>query len=318
MNPKGGSGRTTTAINLASAFARLGRRALLIDLDARSQCAHGLAVPAAQAGRGMDDLLLANPARPYPLDEVLWNVSRLFDFLPAGAALREVLGSDGPLSRTINPRHRLEEQLKSSQLPHEWCFIDLPAEGAMAHQIALQAADEVLVPIETGFMAHNLIGPFIASLCSETSGSSRTIRFLPTMHVPRSPLCADILRSLRSITGVDVCPTPIRFSLKLRECASLGQSIHEFAPASRSSREYLAAAHWLAEAPTCESPRAARRLTTDSYGDGASLPAVGIHQECRCVTHPEVTIVGGRAAEIAMRTRALRRRSDAASACARA
>ena len=187
----------------------------------------------------------------------------------------------------------------------------------MAHQIALQAAEVILVPFETGFLAHNLIGPFFASLCADASSVSRAIRFLPTMHMPRSALCADILRSLTSLKEADVCPTPIRFSLKLRECASLGQSIHEFAPASRSSSEYLAAAQWLTEAPISAAPLPTSGQLTDATGPGATPPAATLHQKCHHLTRPEVTIVGGRAAEIAMRTRTLRKRGDAAPTCAR-
>lgn len=310
LNAKGGCGRTTCAINLAAALSTRKQRALLLDLDPKSHCAEGLAVPADQARRGMDDLLLADPARPYHVDEVQWTVGQNFDLIPAGRDLGNVLSPTGPLSRVASPEMRLNDQLRNAELPYAWCLIDVPSGSRMGWGLALQAADEVLIPVETGYLAWRSIHQTLESLDGILLSERLPVLLLPTMHISRSRLCDDILKAMRHDFGGRVSPTAIHFSVKIRECASLGQSIMEFAPGSRAAAEFGSAADWLIRnAPATVRDRGPRiqRVCLESTtplataASAAYNPASGQGENS-----PSITVLGSRAAEIAMRTRLLR------------
>jgi chromosome partitioning protein len=88
INQKGGCGKTTVSINLASALADEGKKTLLIDMDPQGHCAVGLAVPDEQIEQGIYDVLLSSRrGEPIKLTEVLWEISDNFELAPASIDL---------------------------------------------------------------------------------------------------------------------------------------------------------------------------------------------------------------------------------------
>ena len=88
VNQKGGCGKTTVSINLASALAELGRRVLLVDMDAQSHCAVGLAVPEEQIEQSIYDVLISKSRNePIRLAEILWQISDRLELAPASTDL---------------------------------------------------------------------------------------------------------------------------------------------------------------------------------------------------------------------------------------
>ncbi len=76
INQKGGCGKTTISINLASTLAEAGNKTLLVDMDPQSHCAVGLAVPEEQIEQSIYDILISNGrGEPLRLSEVLWQIS---------------------------------------------------------------------------------------------------------------------------------------------------------------------------------------------------------------------------------------------------
>jgi len=88
VNQKGGVGKTTVSINLASALAEMEQRTLLVDMDSQSHCAVGLAVPEEQIEQSIYDVLVSfSREEPMRLSEILWEVSDKLELAPASIDL---------------------------------------------------------------------------------------------------------------------------------------------------------------------------------------------------------------------------------------
>ncbi|HUT44686.1 MAG TPA: AAA family ATPase, partial [Sedimentisphaerales bacterium] len=88
VNQKGGCGKTTVSINLASALAETGQRVLLVDMDSQSHCAVGLAVPEEQIEQSIYDVLISRSRNePIKLTEILWQISERLELAPASIDL---------------------------------------------------------------------------------------------------------------------------------------------------------------------------------------------------------------------------------------
>src|SRR5512136_840506 len=88
VNQKGGCGKTTVSINLASALAQVGKKVLLVDMDPQSHCAVGLAVPEEQIEQSIYDVLISHSRNdPIRLSEILWQISDRLELAPASIDL---------------------------------------------------------------------------------------------------------------------------------------------------------------------------------------------------------------------------------------
>src|SRR4030043_1155868 len=88
VNQKGGCGKTTVSINLASALAELDKKVLLVDMDPQSHCAVGLAVPEEQIEQSIYDVLISRSRNePMKLTEILWQISDRLELAPASLDL---------------------------------------------------------------------------------------------------------------------------------------------------------------------------------------------------------------------------------------
>ncbi len=242
VNQKGGCGKTTVSINLASALAELDKKVLLVDMDPQSHCAVGLAVPEEQIEQSIYDVLISKSRNePMRLTEILWQIGERLELAPASIDLsafeQQMAG--------IPERERcLQNVLDAVQDDYDFAVIDCPPAVSLLTFNALRAASDVLVPVETGYFAlHGLSKQLetLSILCKRCQ-QEVSVRVLASMYDIRTKMAREILAELRSHFADCMFKTVVNFNTKIKEAASFGQPINEYDPASKGQQDFRALA----------------------------------------------------------------------------
>ena len=248
INQKGGCGKTTVAVNLAAVLAARGCRTVLVDMDPQSHCALGLAVPESQIDRSICDVLRAGLDGSTTFSDIVWQISRNLDLAPSTMALA---GVEAELTSAPDKDRRLLQVLSNIDDDYEFCVIDCPPAIGILTFNALRAAQEVLVPVETGYFSmHGAIKQeaTIQMLARRANHHAR-LSILATMYDVRTKLAREILAELRRGFGDKLLPITVHFNSKLKEAASFGQAITEYDPASRGYQDFDKLVTWLLSNP---------------------------------------------------------------------
>lgn len=247
INQKGGCGKTTTAINLAGIMARKGYRTLLVDMDPQSHCAAGLAIPEQRIDLDIGDAMLAGPDQPIDPKRLLWRASRNLDLAPSRMKLAGLEASRGGLAEKPDKDRRLSSVLSRLSRNYDICFIDCsPSIGLLTFN-ALAAATDVLIPVETSFFSLQGATKQVNTIrtLGKRLGTQAPYWLVATLHDESSVLARDLLDELRRRFGKRVAGEVIRRDVTLKEAASFGQPVVEYAPTSTGAKDYSALAEWL-------------------------------------------------------------------------
>jgi chromosome partitioning protein len=238
VNQKGGCGKTTVSINLASAFAGLGQRVLLVDMDPQSHCAVGLAVPEEQVEQSIYDVLISRSRNePVKLTEVLWQITDGLELAPASIDLSAF---EQQMTGIAERESCLKEALDQIKNDYDYTIIDCPPAVGLLTFNALRAATDVIVPVETGYFSlHGLSKQLetLSVLCKRTN-QHVNVSVLATMYDIRTKMAREILSELRNHFGDRMFDTIVTFNTKIKEASSFGQPISEYDPASKGNKDF--------------------------------------------------------------------------------
>ena len=238
VNQKGGCGKTTVSINLASALAELDKKVLLVDMDPQSHCAVGLAVPEEQIEQSIYDVLISKSRNePMRLTEILWQIGERLELAPASIDLSAF---EQQMAGIPEREGCLKDVLDAVQGEYDFVVIDCPPAVSLLTFNALRSATDVVVPVETGYFAlHGLSKQLdtLSILCKRCQ-QEVSVRVLASMYDIRTKMAREILAELRSHFSDCMFKTVVNFNTKIKEAASFGQPINEYDPASKGQQDF--------------------------------------------------------------------------------
>jgi chromosome partitioning protein len=236
-NQKGGVGKTTTVVNLASLLARSGERVLLIDLDPQGNATSGLGIDRATLERSTYDGLMDDVDL---VDLIVQGTSPGVDVVPSAIALA---GAEVELAGTSGRERRLRDALLGLADRYDIVFIDCPPSLGLLTVNALTAADAVLIPLQCEYYALEGLTQLLATIDLVRDHLNPRLAIdgvVLTMADKRTNLSADVEAEARRHLDGAVYRTVIPRSVRLSEAPSHGLSIASYAPDSKGGRAYAA------------------------------------------------------------------------------
>lgn len=234
---KGGSGKTTTAVNLAAALAERGKRVLVVDVDPQANATTWFGVR--DAGKAIFAVLCENGSMA---EVVVPTGTKGVDIVPSSAWL---VGADKALANEVGAETLLRRKLKAVADRYDVAIIDTPPTLGVLTVGALVAADEVLVPVEAHVMALNGLAQLRHTVDTVRDRLNEHLHILGIVACRvdlRTRHGADVVEELRRRFPEETCTTVIRENVRLAEAPSFGQAIFAYAPDSAGAEDYRALA----------------------------------------------------------------------------
>ncbi len=234
-NQKGGVGKTTTAVNLSSCVAALGKRVLIVDLDPQGNTTSGFGVAKRSVETGVYELLIGEATA----EQVIRKTDFRVDLIPSNTQLA---GASLELVDVPERQFCLRKALAPITDNYDFIFIDCPPSLDLLTLNGLCAGDSVLIPIQCEYYALEGLSELMSTL--------KTVRkkYNPyldvegvvfTMFAGRLNLTIQVVEQVKKFMGDKVYKTTIPRSVRLSEAPSYGQPINFYDPNGKGTEAYL-------------------------------------------------------------------------------
>lgn len=222
INQKGGSGKTTTTVNLGAYLANFGKKILLIDLDPQANTTIHLGLNPHEIEKSIYDVMMNSLSISKIFKQT--EVKNLF-ICPANINLS---GVEIELAGVIGREVVLKDAIDNIVENFEYVLIDCPPSLSLLTVNALTAAKEIIIPVQTEFFALEGMGKLFNTVEIVKKRLNKDLNItgiLPTMFDGRTKLSREVIEKIKEHFGNQVYKTSIRKNIKLAEASSHGKPI---------------------------------------------------------------------------------------------
>jgi chromosome partitioning protein len=231
FNHKGGTGKTTTSVSVASGLALRGKKVLLIDTDAQGNVSVSLGV---KSERSLYHVLVMGLNPKDAVSQVRENL----DLIPSNETLA---AAELYLAGRQNRDRVLASRLSAFTESYDYVVVDCSPSLSLLNQNALCLVDSVLVPVACDYLSLVGMRQVLKTVKNVNQLLHHPVRIwgvLPTFFDARAKICHEAIDTLKQHFG-ERCLKPIRQAIKIKEAPSQGQTIFEYASNSTAAEDYL-------------------------------------------------------------------------------
>ncbi len=233
-NQKGGCGKTTTAINLASALGQNGKKVLLLDLDPQAHASLGLDI---ESQDSIYNVISNLTPRKLKLKDIIKTVENTFDIAPSNILVGTL---EQELSDEIGREAKLIEMIEEVKGEYDYVLIDCPPSLGILTVNAFRVSSELIIPVETSRFSMQGVDHVmdIVQLVKDRLNHTIKCRILVTMFDSRLRHSFAMLETFKERFSNMLFDTIIHINVKLKESVVMGQTVSTYDKYCRGSKDY--------------------------------------------------------------------------------